>query len=207
MNTDKKTIAILIAVSVVLLGGIVLTAKKNALPTQNTGPGGSLFGSSIRTLPTSRHVTGMPYPKQCTLGAHGLPDHSCTPGAADGEVLAPSLGNPGNLKGTICTPGWTSEARALDGELVPVMTAAAAAYNERGQAVLVWLVPLSLGGSNDASNMFPIPVAASSDDANAKATTDATVNKAVCAGTIGLAAAQQAMATNWTTALQQLGLT
>jgi hypothetical protein len=211
VNTDKKTIAILIAVSVVLLGGIVLTAKGRISPVQYGTPGGIPFGVSIRTLPASRHVTGT-YSKQCTLSSangQALPDKSCTPGAADAEVIAAGLGNPGNLKGTICTPGWTPSADALGQELAPVLRAAQAAYNVRvptgGSVLLDHLVPLDLGGSNDVSNLWPMPMEPGIQ--NMKANTDATVNKAVCAGTVGLAAAQQAMATNWTTALQQLGLT
>jgi hypothetical protein len=157
-------------------------------PTQYSSPGGSPFGTQVKTLATSRHVTGLPYPKQCTLGSaggHALPDKACTPGAADAEVMVPTVGNPGNLQGTICTSGWTQEASALDQELVPVKAAADAAYNIRGQSVLVWLVPISLGGSNDVSNLYVMPVN-SSNDSGAKANVDATVNKAVCAGTIGV---------------------
>lgn len=185
---------------------VVIGVSSGHGPTQYGSPGGTPFGTALRTLPTSRHVTGLPYPKTCTLGSKATPDKSCTPGAADDEVHAPRIGDPGNLKGTICTPGWTDAARALDTELVPVKAAAVAAYNIRGQAVLTWLVPLSLGGSNDASNLFPIPITTNTDDVNAKANVDATVTKAVCAGTVGLAAAQTAMTINWTTALNQLGI-
>jgi hypothetical protein len=211
MSTDKKTIAILIAVSVVLLGGIVLTARGRISPVQYGTPGGIPFGVSIRTLPASRHVTGT-YPKQCTLSSangQALPDKNCTPGSADAEVIAARLGNPGNLKGTICTPGWTRAAAAPSQELLSVLNAAQAAYNVRvptgGAVLLDHLVPPDLGGSEDVSNLWPMPIEPGIQ--NLKANTDATVNKAVCAGTVGLAAAQQAMATNWTTALQQLGLT
>lgn len=166
---------------------------------------GGIFADSIQTIPTSRHVTGLPYPVKCTLrnsGGHALPDRVCTPGSADGEVMAPSLGHPSNEAGTICTPGWSQAADALPSELVPVKAAATTAYNVRGQAVLVHLVPLNLGGSNDTSNLFLMTV----DDAKEKENVDATISKAVCAGTVGLRAAQNVVATNWTTALQVLGL-
>lgn len=178
-------------------------------PTQYSTPGGALFGVGVKTVPQSWHVTGMPYPAQCALGqanGHALPDRGCTPGSVDGEVLVPVLGTPGNVKGTICTPGWTNAARALPQELVPVLSAAEAAYGVRGQATLNWLVPLELGGSNDVSNLFPLPVSPNDPVQLEKARVDDTLNRAVCAGTIGLAAAQQAEAMNWTTALQQVGL-
>lgn len=209
---DRPTVIVVIAVGFVVLFIVAVIIAHGgpgvSSPTQYSTPGGSPFGSAVKTLPTSRHVTGLPYPKLCNLGSaggHAVPDKSCTPGAADAEVMVPTLGNPGNLQGTICTSGWTQEASALDQELVPVKAAADAAYNIRGQSVLVWLVPISLGGSNDVSNIFPMPVTAS-NDVGAKQNVDATVNKAVCAGTIGLAAAQQAIATSWPTALNQLGI-
>lgn len=194
------------AVAFVLSLVIVLLVAGCGLPspTQNQTPGGTPFGTTVKTLPTSRHVTGT-YPKLCTLtGSPGkwLPDKSCTPGAGDAEVITPRLGNPGNLKGTICTPGWTAAARALDQELVPVKAAAVVAYNVRGQSVLNYLVPLSLGGSSDVSNLWVMPI----EIGNPKDRVDATLNKAVCSGTISLGAAQNAIANNWTTATKQLGL-
>lgn len=173
-------------------------------PTENRAPGGTPFGTTVKTLPTSRHVTGS-YPKLCTLtGSPGkwLPDKACTPGAGDAAVRASVLGTPGNLRATICTPGWVGTARAPDQELVPVKAAAVVAYNVRGQSVLNYLVPLSLGGSSDVSNLWVMPV----EIGNPKDRVDATLNKAVCSGTISLGAAQNAIANNWITATKQLGL-
>lgn len=192
-----------ISMAAIVLGFVSLLVVAVLLATHHGGTGAGL-ASAIRQMPASRHVTGV-YPQSCALGAsngRGVPDHGCTPGAIDAEVITPSPGNPGNLSGTICTPGWTSEAKALDGELTTVMTQSVAAYGVHTQATLNWLIPLNLGGSNDVSNLFVLPVA----DANAKQAVDATVNKAVCAGTTTLTAAQNAMATNWTTATQTLGL-
>jgi hypothetical protein len=176
-------------------------------PIRYGTPGGGLFANSIKTIPadTARHITGLPYPRLCSLGnsnGRATPDKVCTPGSADGEVIVASLGNPGNVAGTICTPGWTRSADALAQEQVPVAAAATAAYNVRGQALLVHLVPLNLGGSNDASNLLMMPI----DDAKAKQNVDAVLSRAVCAGTISLGAAQNAIANNWTTAASQLGL-
>jgi hypothetical protein len=195
------------AIGIVILV-VLFTKPTQDSPTQYSTPGGGLFGSSIKTLPTSRHITGT-YPTSCTLGmsnGHVVPDHSCTPGAADAEVIVPNGGNPGNIRGTICTPGWTTEARALPTELVGAFTAATNAYNVRGQATLNWLVPLELGGSNDVSNLWVMPVTPADPVQAEKAKVDDTINKAVCAGTIGLAAAQNAEANNWTTATSVLGL-
>lgn len=192
-----------ISLALICLGFLVLLVVAVLLATHHGGAPGSL-ASSIRQMPASRHVTGV-YPQSCALGAsngRGVPDHSCTPGGTDAEVLAPGPGTPGNFSATICAPGWSSQAKALDGELTTVMTQATAAYGVHTPATLNWLIPLNLGGSNDVSNLFVLPVA----DAGAKQAVDATVNKAVCAGTTTLTAAQNAMSTNWTTATQVLGL-
>lgn len=174
---------------------------------------GGLFADSLKKLPTSRHVTGLPYPRQCTVGnlnGHAMPDKVCTPGAVDAEVITPSLGNPGNLKGTICARGWASTARAPQQETEPVKRTAMAAYDIRipiSTVELDHLVPLELGGSNDVSNLWPEPSDLPGQRYhNTKDTVENTLNRAVCAGTVSLGSAQNAIANNWATAPQVLGL-
>jgi hypothetical protein len=64
------------------------------------------------------------------------------------------------------------------------------------------LVSLELGGSNDEANLWPeigkVP--------NPKDTVENDLHDAVCSGKVTLAAAQQAIASDWTTAEQRLGL-
>ena len=64
------------------------------------------------------------------------------------------------------------------------------------------LVPLELGGSNDATNLWqeslPTP--------NPKDKVENALNVAVCDGRVKLAAAQAAIATDWLTAEKKLGL-
>jgi hypothetical protein len=174
---------------------------------------GGLFVDSVKKLPTSRHVTGLPYPSKCTTGnfnGHALPDRVCTPGAVDAEVIAPSLGNPGNLRGTICARGWAQSARAPQQETEPVKRTAMGAYGVRipmNTVELDHLVPLELGGSNDVSNLWPEPSDLPGQSYhNTKDTVENTLNRAVCVGTVSLGAAQNAIANNWTTATQVLGL-
>jgi len=64
-------------------------------------------------------------------------------------------------------------------------------------------VPLELGGDNDASNLWPEP---ETGTPNPKDYVEDALHKAVCAGRIKLAAAQQAIAANWMTAEKVLGL-
>ena len=70
------------------------------------------------------------------------------------------------------------------------------------------LVPLELGGANAVSNLWPEPN--TSGDRGPRNPKDAVENRlreAVCAHQVTLAAAQQAIAADWTTALDQLGIT
>lgn len=171
-------------IAVAALAGMGVIIAKGAGPAVIAGP--ALGPVPVRTLPADNEVTGI-YPTSCTYAVgNTLPDKKCTPGAAVAGA-------------NVCTtPAPLPPAR----ELAAVQAKAAAAYNVRGPAELVWLVPQSLGGSNDATNLFVLPDAT----ATAKASVDATIGKAVCAGSVGLASAQTAMATNWTTALTQLGI-
>ena len=60
------------------------------------------------------------------------------------------------------------------------------------------LIPLELGGDpNDARNLWVEPGASP----NPKDGIEHKLHQRVCAGTVSLAAAQQAIATDWTTAL------
>ena len=64
------------------------------------------------------------------------------------------------------------------------------------------LVPLELGGSNDATNLWPeYP-----PTPNPKDKVENTLNAAVCDGRVSLAAAQKAIAADWLTAEKKLGL-
>lgn len=65
------------------------------------------------------------------------------------------------------------------------------------------LVPLELGGSSDVRNLWPEPYAGGS---YTKDGVETRLNHVVCSGQVTLEAAQQAIATNWTTAEAVLGV-
>jgi hypothetical protein len=126
-----------------------------------------------------------------------LPDPRCTPGAADPAITQADIG------ATICVPGYTRTVRPPAAETDRFKyDVAYPAYGladvPGAPAELDHLVPLELGGSNDAANLWPEtgPVP------NPKDSVERALNRAVCAGRIPLRAAQQAIARNWTTALQ-----
>ena len=63
-------------------------------------------------------------------------------------------------------------------------------------------MPLELGGSNDATNLWPeYP-----PTPNPKDKVEGALNAAVCGGRVSLVAAQDAIAANWMTAEARLGI-
>ena len=136
----------------------------------------------------------------CHAGAGGLlPDRRCTPGAVDPAVTQ------ANIQSTICRAGYTETVRPPEsqteafkfGEAYPAYGIPAGTVSE-----LDHLVPLELGGANDAANLWPEagPVP------NPKDSVEAALNTAVCDGQVSLARAQRAIARNWRTAASRLGI-
>jgi len=70
------------------------------------------------------------------------------------------------------------------------------------------LVPLGLGGASDTRNLWPeLDVGGSGGyTQNAKDAVETELHDAVCAGRVALGPAQQAIASNWTTAMSVLRL-
>lgn len=128
-----------------------------------------------------------------------LPDPACTPGAIDPAVTQQ------NIQSTICRSGYTATVRPSESQTERAkFDVAYIAYHVRHSAKseLDHLVSLELGGANDIANLWPevgkLP--------NPKDKVENDLHRAVCDGKVSLAAAQQAIAANWTTAEQRLGL-
>lgn len=162
---------------------------------------------TVKVVPPSTNITGLPYPATCVIGnADGkvLPDPRCTPGAVTADIT------PDNIKTTICAKGWTSTVRAPEAETEPLKHTAMAAYGVKvpiGTVELDHLVPLELGGANDVANLWPEPSDLPGHAyRNTKDTVEFALNRAVCLGKVTLSAAQNAIATNWTTALAMLNV-
>lgn len=145
-------------------------------------------GQVTGTLSGPCHVRGS--------GSSELPDRRCTPGSVDTSVTAARLCAPGySTKGY--RPPESQTRQFKYGEAYPAYGLPRTTRTE-----LDHLVSLELGGSNDASNLWPeIP-----PTPNPKDSIEAVLHSAVCHGKVTLAAAQRAIATNWTTAEQVLGL-
>lgn len=167
--------------------------------------------TGIQIVAPSSHVTGT-YQTVCrrlTGDDVRLPVASCTPGAIRGDMLNPTNAT---LTATVCHPGWTATVRPPASETDRTKTAAMRAYGEptslRPTIELDHLIPLELGGANDVSNLWPeISDEPGQGFRNSKDKVENDLKSAVCAHHIAIADAQNAIATNWTTAEAKLGLT
>ena len=172
-------------------------------PSVSAAAAASPSGGPV-VVPASAHVTGV-YPAACHALDGEHPDPACTPGAIQSDITQASIAT------TICRAGWTATVRAPEAETGKVKKAALLAYGQpatRSKTTeLDHFVPLELGGANDVRNLWPEP----SDEpghgvANTKDKVENDLNAAVCRGRVPLAAAQQAVAADWTSAERRLGL-
>jgi len=132
-----------------------------------------------------------------------LPDASCTPGAVDPAVTQ------ANIATTICSHGYTATVRPPSSNTGAFKHRSLLEYGMTYKPTIEYdhLVSLELGGANSVSNLFPEPNAASAKGVNnPKDLVENALNQAVCTHKVTLAAAQQAIATDWTTAERMLGL-
>jgi competence protein ComEC len=133
---------------------------------------------------------------------HGpLPDPACTPGALNPDVTQQTIG------ATICNPGWSATVRPPSTYTDELKRQQVAAYGYLDAALSDYeedhLVPLSLGGAPaDPRNLWPEPGASP----NPKDRIEWDLQAAVCTHQVTLAEAQRAIATDWTSAEQRLGL-
>jgi hypothetical protein len=164
-----------------------------------TSTAGNSSGHALLRIHDPRRVTGT-MPAHCTFRDHGqLPDPRCTPGAVDPAVTQ------GNLRSTICHPGYTKVVRPSSSRTDKFKYEVAyPAYGERHskKTELDHLVSLELGGANDAANLWP----ESPPTPNPKDKVENALHAAVCDGKVTLKAAQNAIAANWETAERTLGL-
>ncbi len=178
--------------------------------TSSSAPTSTVPGVAIQVGPgpmATYTVQPQPAPGSCHYtfsGPYPLPDPNCTPGAISPAVTQ------ANIDTTICVSGYTEMPglRPPDSITNKEKIGSAAAYGYTGSfstAEYDHLIPLEIGGDpNDPSNLWVEP----NDNPNATSvnnTKDNLENKLktlVCSGQLTLAAAQQAIATNWVTAYQ-----
>jgi len=156
-------------------------------------------GHGLKKVHDPGRVTGTIH-GHCGYRDHGrLPDPRCTPGSIDPAVTQ------ADIRSTICKSGYTKKVRPPESQTERFKyDVAYPAYRTRGseRTELDHLVPLELGGSNDATNLWPeYP-----PTPNPKDKVENALNAAVCDRRITLAAAQNAIASDWLTAESKLGI-
>ncbi|HEY8702874.1 MAG TPA: hypothetical protein VIM08_18225 [Arthrobacter sp.] len=132
-----------------------------------------------------------------------LPDPACTPGAIDPAVTQD------NLASTICKSGYTATVRAPASDTDKTKALSLVQYGQTRAASTEYdhLISLQLGGTNAVSNLWPEPNRAGAPGTtNPKDAIETRLNKAVCSHLVTLAAAQKAIARDWVTAKNDLGL-
>lgn len=153
--------------------------------------------------PTNYTLQQQPAPGTChyrsAADGQTLPDPACTPGALSPKVT------PDTLSTTICRSGYTKSIRPPKAITGAEKHASAAAYGYTGPLSGVeydHLVPLGLGGDpNEPRNLWVEPGASP----NQKDDVESELHDLVCAGRVQLGAAQEAIATDWTTAVSVVG--
>ena len=185
--------------------GVTAPITNTQLNAHRTHPGPPV----LIVHPNGNHITGLPYPDSCPRqpGADPrLAPTECTPGSARDDITQD------NIAATICSPTWsTSTIRPPTSEtnrLKPiVMRADGVPTTHRSTTELDHQVPLELGGSNDATNLWAEPSDLPGKGyRNTKDQVENHLHTAVCTHQVTLAAAQWAIATNWVTAEAALGL-
>ena len=176
-------------------GSAVASSRPNG-PSQRPGPGG---GPALTSVHDPGEVTGTE-PAHCTYTGGGqLPDPRCTPGSRDPAVTQ------ADLRATICRSGYSESVRPPESQTErfkfdDAYPAYGVSHSTRTE--LDHLVSLELGGSNDASNLWPeVPPSPNKKDGVENA-----LHRAVCSGKVTLAAAQKAIADDWMTAEAKLGI-
>jgi hypothetical protein len=184
-----RTTATAIAVSLALT---VLTATGSALADVLDGPGPTNYTEQPQPAPGTCHY-------RTAADGEALPDPNCTPGAISPKVTQDTLAT------TICKTGYTKSIRPPASITAAEKRGNAAAYGYSGPLSGIeydHLVPLQLGGDpNDPRNLWVEPGASP----NPKDGIESKLHQLVCEGRVPLAAAQEAIANDWTTAIGVAG--
>lgn len=117
-----------------------------------------------------------------------LPDQKITPGATFAGVTASQ----------VCTSGWAEAHRDVPDEVSQqVFAEYRLSYAAHDSYEVDHLIPLELGGSNSIRNLWPQPEGGTNPGYPAKDRLENRLHQLVCSGSLPLAVAQHAIATNW----------
>jgi hypothetical protein len=169
-----------LAVGVCLISVMAACGTEFNSDTGGATPGAYQFGVQTKT-------------SGCNVSS-GLPDHACTPG----DIF------PHATKDEICVPGYASSVRDVP-QSVKEQVYAAYGISSRnpGQYEVDHLVNLSIGGSNDVSNLWP-QAASPTPGFHEKDKVEVYLQDQVCSGKMDLRTAQIQIATNWLQVYNQI---
>ena len=188
MNTISVLSTLAVTGLVIVFGDV-----GNAAADVAVGPGPTNYTEQPQPPPGACHY-------RTAADGQTLPDPDCTPGAISPKVT------PDTLATTICRTGYTKSIRPPASITEIEKHENAAAYGYTGSLKDVeydHLVPLEVGGDpNDPRNLWIEPGASP----NPKDGVESGLHELVCEGRVPLDAAQQAIATDWTTAEATLGI-
>jgi hypothetical protein len=171
--------------------GMATTTPPVAVPPAPAPSGVHVVHSPGAVTDDEHLATGQCHARTAADG-QPLPDPACTPGAVDPAVTQ------ANVASTICRSGYTATIRppASDTGRWKIRTYLYYDLSTTTSGEYDHLVPLELGGANATSNLWIQPGAIP----NPKDKVENRLHDKVCAGQLTLAAAQQAIAADWTTA-------
>ena len=184
-----------LAVSNILIWSTLFPAPRQFL--ENVTPKGASETRVAALLAAYNGTTTLPAAQKnhgCVVNG-SLPDPACTPG----DIF------PDATPVEICVPGYTKQVRYVSTSLKKHIYASySISYPQpTGSYEVDHLIPLALGGSNDASNLFP-EAKDPSPGFKEKDIVEVYLYEQLCAGHIPLAAAQMQVAGNWVAVYQAL---
>jgi len=149
-------------------------------------------------------TAGTAHAQTCSQGYLPLPDPGCQPGALNPDVTQDTIDS------TICVSGWTATVRPSSSYTTALKKKQIVEYGYSDTSASDYeedhFVPLELGGAPRSElNLWPEPHYGDETSAD-KDVVENKLKKAVCAGDVSLEDAQNAIITDWTTALSSLGL-
>ena len=191
------------------------SAANSATGSTTTPSPASISASGTHTVTVglsadaNNQVQTQPAPGTCHVGkasnGQPLPDPNCTPGTTNPAVTQANIGS------TICKSGFTKSIRPAANITGREKEANAKSYGlTQNLADMEYdhLISLELGGSpNDPKNLWTEPGGPDWKPAdqfrNDKDDIENKLNAMVCSHQVTLAAAQNAIALDWTTALEK----
>lgn len=189
--------AVVVLAATALAGCGLASSLSSAASSAATGTGANPTSSPSVAASTSAGPAITSGPPGTCHSVNGLPDPRCTPGATNPQVTQ------ANIASTICQHGWTATIRPPASYTTGLKRQQIVLYGYTDQKLSDYeedhLISLEIGGApSDPANLWPEYDGGKTP--NPKDAVENALKRAICSHQVTLAAAQQAIATNWQTA-------